>query len=318
MLFAAIAAVLVGCSNDDDLAPQQKNVLPEDGVIRVETSVNDIRSRAIGYATNGLTEFGLFVENATNETYSYSNVRMTKDASDTWTSYKSDGTTPWMMLWQSESATVNVTAYAPYNADAATSGGTLTGNVEEDQTDGGKLSDVLYANSSVTPNDPKTDNDIYYDTAGKKLNVKMNHVMSKLTVNIKYGTELTQDGTPSPTFVSLTETKTGYSFALSNGKVTATGSVGDIKMATADNSADGYVQSYEAILVPQNAAFNVVVVLNGNRYIYSHSGFDFKGGNAYTLNLVVGKDITNIGNITASEWVTSIDDIPNGGSLETE
>lgn len=306
LAFAALAAMLAGCSNEEDFPPQQKDVLPEDGVIRVETSVNDIRSRAIGYATNGLTEFGLFVTNTNSDTYTYSNVKMKKDAK-TWTSYKSDGSTPWMMLWQSESATVNVTAYAPYNADAK-SGGTLTGNVEENQTDEekGKLSDALYANADVTPNASNTGDDIYYDADPKcrKLKVKMNHVMSKLTVNIRYGTELTQNGTPVPTSVSLGETKTGYSFDLSKGAVTATGNTGSIKMAKADDTAKDYDQSYEAILVPQDAAFNVVVILGekNDRYVYSHSGFGFEGGNAYTLNLVVGKDITNIGNITAKAW----------------
>lgn len=109
------AAVLTGCSNDDELTGTQQSVLPDDNVIRLEAGVNNMQIRAVGYAGNGLAEFGLFVENTDNSIYTFSNVCMKKDDSGTWASYKSDKTTPWLMLWQNESTPVNVTAYAPYN-----------------------------------------------------------------------------------------------------------------------------------------------------------------------------------------------------------
>lgn len=312
---ALAAAVLAGCSNDDELAGTQQNVLPEDGVIRLEAGINGMNTRAVGYSENGLEELGLFVDNSGNATYTYSNVYMKKDASGTWASYESDKTTPCTMLWQSESATVNVTAYAPYDATAM-SGGTITGTVESDQTSetSSKNSDVLYANSSVTPNSPNTSEDIYYDTTAKKLNVKMNHALSKLTVNIRYGTEMTQGGaTPSLTSVTLGETLTEYSLSLTNGSVTASGSKSGITMMPSDATATGYNKSAEAILVPQTAAFTITVTIGDRTFVYNNADFDFSSGNAYTLNLLVGKDIVNIGDITASTWTTN-----DGGGLETE
>ncbi len=309
------AAVLAGCSNDDEMAGTQQNVLPEDGVIRMEANVNGMNTRAVGYSQNGLSELGLFVENANSTTYSYGNVRMNKGTTDTWSSYASDGTTALTMLWQSASASVTVTAYAPYNGTATLESG-LTGTVLTDQTseENSKASDVLFASSPVTPNAPDNKNDIYYDASTKKLKVQMNHALSKLTVNIRYGTELTQDGvTPSLTAITLGNTLTGYSLPLSTGAASATGSTQDIKMALSDATASDYTKMGEAILVPQKSAFTVTVSIGDRTFVYNNSEFTFEKGHAYTLNLIVGKDIVNIGKITASEWTTN-----DGGSLETE
>lgn len=312
---ALAAAVLAGCSNDDEVTGTQQNVLPEDGVIRLEAGINGMNTRAVGYAADGLNELGLFVDNSGNATYTYSNVCMRKDASGTWDSYKSDGTTSWTMLWQSESATVNVTVYVPYNA-GATSGSKITGAVETNQTteENGQKSDVLYAKSTVTPQTPETSKDIYYDATTQKLNVRMNHALSKLTVNISYGTEMTQDGaTPSLTAVTLGETLTGYSLNLVNGSVEASGSKSGITMMLSDATATGYNKSAEAILVPQKAAFTITVTIGDRTFVYSNAEFEFENCNAYTLNLLVGKDCVNIGDITASTWITN-----DGGDLETE
>lgn len=312
---ALAAAVLAGCSNDDEVAGVQKNVLPEDGVIRLEAGINGMNTRAVGYTTDELTELGLFVKNS-NDTYTYNNVYMKKDGSGTWASYESDGTTSWMMLWQSESAAVNVTAYAPYDA-TATLDGTITGTVESNQTmeGNGRKSDALYAKSTVTPNAPSTSEDIYYNVDTQKLNVKMNHALSKLTVNIRYGTEMTQgDTTPSLASVTLGGTLTGYSLKLADGSVNASGSKPDIMMMLSDATVANYNKSAEAILVPQKAAFTITVIVDGRTFVYNNKAdFDFNSGNAYTLNLLVGKDIVNIGGITASPWTTNEE-----GSLETE
>ena len=309
------ATVLTGCSNDDELTGTQQSVLPDDNVIRLEAGVNNMQTRAVGYAENGLAEFGLFVENENNSTYTFSNVYMKKDDSGIWASYKSDKTTPWLMLWQNESTPVNVTAYAPYNENTNL-GNQFTGNVESNQTivENGRKSDVLYAAASVTPNAPETSNDIYYDTNTKKLNVKMGHVLSKLTVNIRYGTEMTQNGaTPSLTSVTLGETQTGYTMDLTSGSVSATGGKSEINMMLSDVAVEGYSKSAEAILVPQSAAFTITVIVGERTFVYNNEEFAFKEGNAYTLNLLVGKDITNIEDISASEWATD-----ESGNLETE
>lgn len=143
----------------------------------------------------------------------------------------------------------------------------------------------------------------------------MGHALSKLTVNIRYGTEMTQNGaTPSLNSVTLGETQTGYTMNLTSGSVSATGGKSEIKMMLSDAAVEGYSKSAEAILVPQTAAFTITVIVDDERtFVYNNAEFAFKEGNAYTLNLLVGKDITNIENISASEWTTD-----DNGNLETE
>lgn len=225
------------------------------------------------------------------------------------------------MLWQNESTEVKVTAYAPYSQQY-TQGKPLAETIELNQTsgEGGQKADLLYASASVTPNsEENSDNDIYYDKNSKALNVKMNHVMSKLKVNIRYATELTQNNNkPQLTEVILSDTKTKYSFDLNNGKVTApqeNQQLNRIKMMLFINTADeGYNDSAEAILVPQTNDFNIYVTVNSRTFRYQHNrSCTFSGGNTYTLNLLVGHDITNIGTITASAWSSN-----ESGNLTTE
>lgn len=84
-------------------------------------------------------------------------------------------------------------------------------------------------------------------------------------------------------------------------------------MMLSDATATGYSKSAEAILVPQKAAFTITVTIGDRTFDYSNAEFEFENGNAYTLNLLVGKDSVNIGDITASTWTTN-----DGGGLETE
>lgn len=83
-------------------------------------------------------------------------------------------------------------------------------------------------------------------------------------------------------------------------------------MMLSDVAVEGYSKSAEAILVPQSAAFTITVIVDERTFVYN-AEFAFKEGNAYTLNLLVGKDITNIEDISASEWATD-----ESGNLETE
>lgn len=164
--------------------------------------------------------------------------------------------------------------------------------MESDQTieENGRKSDVLYAAASVTPNAPETDNDIYYDTDTRKLNVRMGHILSKLTVNIRYGTEMTHnDATPSLTSVTLGETQTGYTMDLTSGSVGATGGKSEISMMLSDAAVEGYSKSAEAILVPQSAAFTITVIVDERTFVYNNAAFEFKKATPIRLTCLWAK-----------------------------
>ena len=144
ILSVAIAATMLftGCNNDNDPITDQLTDTP----IKVTAGVNDIVAKAGHDNTNNKPiQFGVFVENAANATYTYKNIKMNSaDAGTTWTPET-------MMLWENSSNAVNVLAYVPYNA-AATNTKTLADqSIQTDQStaDNVKASDYLYYKSVV-------------------------------------------------------------------------------------------------------------------------------------------------------------------------
>lgn len=305
LAMAVLAMLAAGCSNDDDTLPT--NVLPADGQIRVIAGVSNLATRA-GVETGTLTSFGLFVTNEESADYTYGNVYMWRTG-NTWKPYKNaaqaDLDAP--MLWQKATAPVTVTAYSPYQ-EGATADAPITGTVENDQTDPANVlaSDFVYATSEVTPSTPVTANDIHYDTEAQALLVKLNHKLCKLRVNIKYGTELTQNGNvPELGEVRLQNTNLGYTVNLADGTVNPAeeATVADITMCPEATAADGFIDACEAILVPQSVAFNVFLTIDGTLYKYPHAAsYTFESGKLYRLDLIVGKDVLNFSSITASDW----------------
>lgn len=337
-----IAAALTGamfalaaCTNDND-GTEQTNVLPDDNVIAIASvTVGDaaVNTRA-GQPTGEIGKdetFGLFVTNTNASKYSYSNVYM-KNETGGWKAYM-DGTasTPLQMLWQSATQAVTMIAYGSDYRSNAVLDGAFAGTVESDQSAEANAlsSDFLYARSEVTPSTSDPANDIYYDTATKKVVVKFNHMLSKLRVALKYGTELTQDAANLPTVssVKLQGTIRSYKVDLNNGIPSVDGDQAATNITmhpettlTTDETAAGVDAAAESIVVPQATAFSIRITLsNGNSYLYTYrntdtSGlFTFESGKAYTLTLTVGKDVVTPGSFTAGKWneVTS-------GELETE
>lgn len=324
IILAAAALMAAGCSNSEDV---QNGTLPSDNVIRIQAGVNNIASRA-GQTTDGLPEFGIFITNAANSTYSFANVKMKKN-STAWDTYfqnlTATGTEPsykvGQMLWQNSTQAVDVVAYAPYkpNQTLATS---LSGSVSADQTASGAdvASDLLYAKSSVTPNanDASTAKNIYYKSDVKAMQVNFNHVLCKLRVNVRYGTEFDGTGAPVKPVVTqpkLLNTQIDWTMNWGTGAVTlpTPATVQTISMKTETALTTGYSYAYEAIVVPQTAAFKITLNVEGIDYSYQYSSsYTFEAGKLYTVNLVVGKDKVTLGTITAVSW----NEVP-GGTLTT-
>lgn len=317
-LAALVTIALAGCSKNEDVAV---NVLPEDGLIRVTAQVNNLATRG-GMDNENIDYFGLFITNSTNPTvtkYTYGNVAMIKEGG-VWKSYQSDGTTPWMMLWNKASETVSVVAYSPYMG-GTTIDNEMSSHVESNQSEADMMmhSDLLWAKSDVTPATPVTTNDIFYEAATKLLTVQMNHKLSKLRINIKYGTELTQGGaTPTLGDVAVSGTRSSYTFDLNTGVVALNPAFADptnITMFHETTDGSNFDAICEAILVPQGAKFSVKITVNGEVYVYTYpdASYTFESGKLYRLNLTVGKDVVTPGEITSSEWGNG-----TGAEVETE
>ena len=72
--------------------------------------------------------------------------------------------------------------------------------------------------------------------------------------------------------------------------------------------------TYEAILIPQTAAFTLTIRLNNNsEYQLSVPEQTFAAGTCYTLTIQVGQDKVNLGSITQKPWSEE-----NGGPLTAQ
>lgn len=318
LTLAAVATLaLASCSKNEDVAV---NVLPEDNVIRVTAGVNNLATRGGADNTN-MNYFGLFITNSTDPAvtkYTYENVCMRKEEG-VWNSYSVPGT-PLQMLWNKASEKVSVVAYSPYSSNRTLANETSNYvNSNQSEADMMMVSDLLWAKSDVTPSNPVADNDIHYNTSDQSLTVQMNHKLSKLRVNIKYGTELTKDGA-NPTLgdVTLSGTRYSYTFNLNTGVVALnpiSADPDDITMHHEATHTEGFAAACEAILVPQDVKFSIKLTVNGVPYTYTYpdASYTFESGKLYRLDLTVGKDVIILGTISASEWGNG-----TGANVETE
>lgn len=124
------------------------------------------------------------------------------------------------------------------------------------------------------------------------------HIMSRLDVNINvvnFSTEPTEavvkvNGKTNATINYLTKT------------VTAKGDNSDIalqKVAT----ADGYILSYNSIMVPQTGINEIVVEVDGQTFTYTHSkDFTLKSGYYTTVNLTLKRSEITLGNVDIVDW----------------
>ena len=165
----ALGIGITGCSND-----RNEPVLTDNSIktqeIKVTAEVNEPLSRA-GYTAMYLESFGLMVQNAANTAYSYHKQMILSE--EGWNA--SDGQ---QMLWDMERNPVTVTAYAPYNSEAAPDA-ILNVSVEENQETEADInaSDFLLAKTTVNPQTDLTEDGL--------VKITLNHAMSKLIIKVK-------------------------------------------------------------------------------------------------------------------------------------
>lgn len=305
---AALAAVLAGCSDNEDMTLH--NNYPADGVIRMNVAVNDPQTRATYSDANTLTDFRIIVDNPLNKNYTYNNILVNKSGTD------------WIpatqMLWANENDEVTIIAYksavdAPDYTIATTD--VPVGIQTNQEADENMLkSDFLFFKQSRFVPDT--------DLSGGKVNIELQHVLSKLTLTIKLGTELNEPDVPSDN--PITELK-----------INGTAIAGTINFNTAENTEDGNVPSvtttgaagtvypryieynkagdktqqgsvkYDCILIPQTVetGFTVSFKVGEKNYEWvSQKAVELQPCTAHTLTLLAGKEVVLVGAITAGEW----------------
>lgn len=287
ILFAACAAMLASCSNDEDFAPQQ-NALPEDGVIRISASVNQlVVSRAdadVTYSSYEGNDLGLYIRpsyvsswEATNK-YTYPNVKFTKTEEE----WSQD--TYSQMLWKGSDVNYEYYAYAPYNENVTD--GKIPFKLTADQTD------LLWASKTGTAS--------VLLNGQEKLNIEFEHAFCMVAVEISLADEFYQNGViANPiTGISISSSRVNGNIDVFTGDVTDATS-GNLSFTISDSEhteggrlTDGTYKSSEIFYAPGKENFEVNITTNtGNRtYTYTHgSEYTFERGKKYIIKLKMGK-----------------------------
>ena len=312
LTMAALAtAVFASCSNEDGL-PQSN--YPADNVVRIMTSVDGMNTRAsYGNSTDKLKSFGFCIKNANSTTYTYDNVKVTKDGSN------------WIpatqMFWQNSTAVVDILAYAPYQETTEDATGKVkvfgktdyAFSVKEDQSNAEDYSSdlIVYKKTGFKPGSELN--------TSKAVDVTFTHLLSQLNLTIELRDQFNQDEKKPVTSATVTDVKVDGTFIRSkvnfaadpisvqfDGMASKAITPETVAFKKADKTTDHATFKYSAIVIPQwirAGVFCISFKVNGNDYIWtSTSDVNFVSGKKHDLLLLVGKDVVQGGAITAKPW----------------
>ena len=312
LAMAALAmAVFASCSSEDDLA--QSNY-PMDNVVRIMTSVDGMNTRAsYGNSTDKLSSFGFCIKNANSETYTYDNVKVTKEGSN------------WIpatqMLWQNLTTAVDILAYAPYQETTEDASGKVNVFGKTDyafsvQTNQNMADDyssdlIVYKQTGFTPGTELN--------TSKAVDVTFTHLLSQLNLTIELRDQFNQDEEKPVTSATVTDVKVDGTLIRSkvnfaadpisvqfDGMASKAITPETVAFTKADKTTDHATFKYSAIVIPQRVyagSFCISFKVDGTDYIWtSTSDVEFVSGKKYDLHLLVGKDVVQGGTISATPW----------------
>ena len=136
---------------------------------------------------------------------------------------------------------------------------------------------------------------------GDAVQLAFHHVMARLDVNLRFRNEWAT--APAAERVEVfVEAKGGATVNYLTQIVTASGSAGNIALASA-KPASGYHLGYSGLQVPQGGVKRIIVVVDGQAYVYeSATNIPLTGEKNTTLNLIVGRDKIELEGISLAPW----------------
>ena len=281
----SVANIFVSC--EKDISNSSDN-FPEDGIVRIEASVSGLMTKAdLPYSAYLGRDLGLFIDYGDGDYYSKDNVR--------WVNGSGSWTPEIQTLWKNAQSPVGIFAYAPHISGADDHTG-IEFSIPSNQTGGTSSADFLwYSKPGFVPAN---------DLKNQKLNITFSHVLVKLKVNLTFGNEFGDSHSVKDVILNGTSSKIRCDLANRTVTDLDQSSSNDISMC---NTAD-YV--YEAIFFPgkgQKSGARMLTVVMSDNKAYSvtlDSNLELYGGCAYTMNVKVGKDRVDAGNVNVIEWVT--------------
>lgn len=191
------------------------------------------------------------------------------------------------LLWKDkkEETSISWYAYYPYT-NTGIDNGIMKVTIPTDQATEG-VYDLLHAEGTAT--------------GGEVINIQLEHMLSKLIVNLTPGTALGDDVTFKS--VVLTGLSSKATFNVSNTIMSSLDEDVRIKMRQVDDSDN---TTFEAIILPFNLSMmGVEITLDGEeekKFYYKRGSTQFKQGQIHTLNLQVGENSEDNTTITSATW----------------
>ena len=208
--------------------------------------------------------------------------------------FDATGTDAEQLLWKGGNAEVSYIATYPYRGDkyahiTGDHGGMLEA-VPADQTDETRWNefDVLWASGTTTDG---------------SLDINFKHLYTKLQVNMTYGPEVEAAQTVTSVTIGGTRIQRYFNYNTLEWTNNLDADIQDIKALGLDTATEGYGSTYEALILPQEAAVTITVVMSdGSVFTTTLESYNFQSGYQYNIDLQVGEEIVVLEGITAEGW----------------
>ncbi len=301
---AAVAMMFAACTNDDMPTPEVDAMT--DKPVLVNAGVAELVTRS-GMTNDDLSTLGMTITNAANSIYSYEDVKFVKDGSAAKFIPAEGEVTP---LWQNSTQEVAVSAWSPYVEEDITNGYAFSVYADQTTPEASRASDFLWVSETVDPDAVQTGKIVYNGSDGS-LEIKLQHAMSKLIVNISLGTEMTDVGVENVVVKNL-ENACLLDIPNCTMAAAAESVKKDIFAYKAETAKSGYDVAYELIFPPQKTPFAVMIEMSdGRKFLHENMEYEFMADYQYELDMRVGKDKVVLAGgesgITASAWGTDPD-----------
>lgn len=133
------------------------------------------------------------------------------------------------------------------------------------------------------------------------------HVMAKLNVNLTFRNQWATTPDVASVIAKASDKATIDYLAK---KATASGEQADITLQKVSDNT-----SYTSIMIPQTGFTTITITIDSKVYVYTHNtDIKLEGGKYTTVNLIVGSDTIEVGDISVNEWDSS-ESIEGGEAL---
>ena len=318
IILPLLAAVALSSCNKQAVTDA---LLPEDRIIRVETSVGPDTKGS--YTSDKLDEFVLFVQNstATGEGKKSYNYKVDfKRVDGVWT--PQGGVLP---LWRNATDEIHMIAIAPpavlddnVTYDSFAGSGNVIASVQSVQTKEDNGSDIIGWSKRRKASE-------FLENG--KVKISFSHLMSKLSLSFELATEFNAQGIPANDIVSNVIISGACNKAsilwddISKGSLTTNHSASDSDITayntnwtSASSKDEKCISEWECILVPKVDPITITITFDVNGVAYScKATHGFGPGCNHKLKIIVGSDVAYPSGMSISVWT-------DGGSsnLETE